>query len=577
MTLSREEFDQLRGEGLSVEQIVAFEEGKKPEDLPQSRETEIRAAKPGEVNLKPMTVEEEASNQNIGALARATGQSVPEVASQYPLKEMPQMGSVLSNLMGNEAQAPQGLYRSASTTGMLAEPSMNQIGRTLGDIGVTSAIAAGGLTAPIKTAVGLATGYPVFKGLEMGSEALLNRLPKNTPEGLRDTANLGSYLGSLYAGGKIMEGVGKGIDVAVPKFKQSLASGLMNSMLRTKSKDFMWDKNPGMTLAKEVGGFNTIDQGITKTQVKLNELNDSNDVILNHPGMVQKLRNYSDIVTKPFRSAMTKLNTIFVGTNKTMTEKLQTTMMDLLNVKDAQGNVIRPRDFNMNPLEATKLRRQIEDSKIINWNKDAPREEKELASVMKEIYFGINRMIEKDAPQVRINNKKIAGLITAKKLLQEKSDWLAKQDPLVYGLQSGKEGGIVGGLAGIVLGPGGIATGISLGTAAEVALKTPAIRSRISSWLLRSSPQEIATEFAVTPEIVPSLATHFKGNKQLTSKIRQGLRITNQTKQLAAPTTTYGEGFTATNKPTYNPTSGIGQPYLNEAWKSSSELGSTLE
>jgi hypothetical protein len=389
---------------------------------------------------------------------------------------------------------------------------------------------AGMIAAPIPTALGIAG----FSALEAGKEKLIQSNPN-----LSESSKLGLDLATILGGGKAIQGAFRGVPKGLKgsaaslagkvtaETRKNVASGLMNSLIRAKAKDAFFGKDPGLTLAQEKIVGNNFDTLLIRTSERLKEYDDNLVSLLSSEKNKNRIDDYTPAI-KPLADAIKKTS-LFPRMAKTATAKLMDAYKDILGiVQDPKtGKTTQTRDMKMNPLEATELRRRIEDLDIINWNKEAPMEDKILSKAMKEVYRGINRIIDKADPNITKVNRKIADLVTAKKLIKMQGDYLSTKDPIFYGSR-------VGGLFGLL---SGNISGVLTGMAIEKALVSPALRTRVASWLVSAPKEKIVSEFSQTPEMIRALEITFKGNKLLTSKINQAQKL------LAVPSTTYGEGF----------------------------------
>jgi len=147
--------------------------------------TELRTAK-SPLNLKPMTAEEQAQAQNIGAISRISGMRLSDVARQY------------------EGKTPETGLRRTFDIGMYREPTTKQLVQGITHPFIQSSIIAGMATSPLATLKGLAMGYPVFKASDIAAQKIEEALPQKTPRELKELIGVGGYLGGLSAGGLIL-------------------------------------------------------------------------------------------------------------------------------------------------------------------------------------------------------------------------------------------------------------------------------------------------------------------------------------------------------------------------------------
>jgi len=490
------------------------------------KETSLRTAKP----LNPM----DRLNQGIGKLFEANKVEEEARASNtvFLAKDLVKekgipLSDAIKEVSNNYDQIVADRYNSFTPRQQLKE-GMSKVSTPLAIAGM--------IAAPIPTALGIAG----FSALEAGKEKLIQNNPN-----LSESSRLGLDLATIIGGGKVIHGAFKGMPEglkgsapsmlwkATKEVRENSASSMINSLIRAKAKDLFFDKNPGRAIVEEKITGNSMDVLLEKTSGKLQEYNDIVTEKLSSKENMEKVSDYKGVL-KPIENAITRIKTMFPRTAKATIDKLTGVYLDLIGAKQdpTSGRMVATRDFKMNPLEATEFRRKIEDSDVINWNKEASKEDQAISLALKDVYGEINKIIRKDVPGIEKVNKKISSLITAKRLLKMQKDYLATKDPFFYG---GRAGGIIGSLIPI---PGaGNLGGAAIGLLVEKALVSPAVRTRVASWLASSPKEKIATEFIQTPEMVKALQITFEGNKLLTTKITQAQKL------LSAPSTTYGKEF----------------------------------
>src|SRR3990167_1129499 len=123
---------------------------------------EIRAPR-APLNLKPMTIQEQAQAQNIGAISRMSGERLSKVAKQYE---------------GRTAET--GLRRTFDI-GMLRDPTSKQLLEGMTNIPIKAGIMASLATTPIATLKALPLALGTFMGLDWLAEKGISKLPEKTP------------------------------------------------------------------------------------------------------------------------------------------------------------------------------------------------------------------------------------------------------------------------------------------------------------------------------------------------------------------------------------------------------------
>ena len=162
------------------------------------------------LNLKPLSIPEQARLANIYSISRLSGEPLRQVEQQY------------------EGKTPETGLRRTFPIGMYREPTIKQFVQSLAHPYMTAGIGAGLATSPIPTIAGLAAGYPLFKGLEKLSEKGEELLPQKTPQELKELLGAGGYLGSLYAGGKVLGAVSKKATQAITQTPEKLFGKAIN-------------------------------------------------------------------------------------------------------------------------------------------------------------------------------------------------------------------------------------------------------------------------------------------------------------------------------------------------------------
>lgn len=363
--------------------------------------TEISAPK-SPLNLKPMTPEEQATAQNIGAISRISGQRISDVANQY------------------QGKTPETGLKQTFPIGMYRDPTTLQLVKGISDIPIKAGIIAGLATNPIATGAGLAVGYPVFKGIDYATQKATEALPQNTPDALKEAIGVGGYAGGLAAGGKIVGGIQERVGQKLPAFFTQQAGRLVNSLIKPNTGERAFGKNAGQGVAQE-GLWSPTLPGL-KTQVDT-RLNDLKSEIAN----VKESRPGDNIdlgrgVIQPLYDLRTKFADM-PRSGQTILNRIQNHIDDIIMNPDGSYRKLN----NLSIESAYKIKYMLRDMQ--KWANESPLDNK-TDKALKQVYHNIDTKIDEKFPELAILNSRMANLITASQAIEHRINLDQNKNPL---------------------------------------------------------------------------------------------------------------------------------------------------
>ena len=305
------------------------------------------------------------------------------------------------------------------------------------------------------------------------------------------------------------------------QFRGNLASKMMNGLIRTNyRKDFMFGEDPGLWIAKEGLTANNLPDLESKVSDRVNNINDELTAKLASDENLQKVKDYRDAIVTPFQNELTK-QSFFGKTNKPIIDKLNNVLLDLglaqttppkldefgKPIPNTGGIEVTTSSLNMNPLEATQLKRQL--GELANWKRDASSEDVVLSKTIKKAYRNIDSTIDSAVPEVKQLNDRLSNGITAQRVVSHQVDFMKSK------------GGLYGGRLGALLGFGAAnIPGALKGFAIEKALTSPTVRTNVAAWLARATPQQMQFEFTQNPGMWDVMYRNFGGVKGIGEKFK---------------------------------------------------------
>lgn len=529
------------------------------------------------LNMKPMTVEEQAKAQNVGAISRLTGQRVSDVQQGY------------------EGKTPEtGLVRTTDI-GMFRDPTTKQLLQTIAHPAITGALTAGAITNPIGTAAGLAVAAPIFTGIDKATQKIEESLPKNTSPEVKELVGAAGYAGGLFLGGKALE---KGPIMAskvsqklkIPQTAQGMANRLINSYIKPKHVDSLYG-NPGEGIAKEGIIFRSIGNGKNKVEAKLKNLYSALDNA--YSAHINQKVDY-DTALNPLKNLAVELGK-HPKDNAAALVRIQNIIDDVSGVSTGTYKNFK----QLNPIEARKLKQEI--GEFIDWGYEG-KANMEINNSLKKSYNIIDSITDKVAPETKDLNKRVTDLSSARKAINFRIDSENKKDPVPaswYGiinlpLQVMRSGVFKTTLASILSQKYPKLMAENAAVIPEVLNSIPKNERKALGQQVRLALPGASTKYGenftaretMAGDVVKNNAPRstFTGGKPSTSgkvimgedfNLRDAVIPTSTQKLLPAPKSIYGEGFTARNpkfqdyirrKKTSLEVAKKAAPYLSDKW-----------
>jgi len=312
---------------------------------------------------------------------------------------------------------------------------------------------------------------------------------------LQGTASAAAFGAAIPFGGAAFS---KGKQ-AVSKSMQKTSERLINSLIKPLLKDFSFGKNPGKAVAEEGLIFNSLEQGAKVIGDRLSVIGKRiNDVVRKN---ANKEVDISDIYN-PLKKAIQEANE-FPGVNASLITRLRTVQDDLLGkLKGARTITFK---------EAVNLKRKI--GAITKFTGNAS-DDAVVNKALKAVYGqlkGITNKIDDRMPKL---NERWSNLESARIAIKYRDKIEARQNIISV---VPKLTATAFGAAGLAtLNPALIISGIAT-IGLEKLMSSAAFKTRLASWLARSTQKERAQLLRSAPVIKPLLDKVFgeSGKKQL--------------------------------------------------------------
>lgn len=385
--------------------------------------------------------------------------------------------------------------RAATSFSRYVAPAVEQFGKmTLGQIGKQTAVrsATGG-------AVGY--GYDVTNNLQQGKTGTDALTPgAATLAG----ATIPALIGGFKAG------------VAISKDQ---ASRFINSLIKPKTADFAYGKDPGRTVAE---------LGITGNSLPDFEKNITtakNDVVGAQIGAIYDLPA-NQAVRINAAPEINKIDSAIADAAKGGKSN-QGIVTQLMNIKDGllyehgvndEGVITKigdtPRDLsNLSPKEAQAFIQHVADQTKFTGN---PSDDKIVNSTLQSVYGGIrdaiNTAVSPNNPEILKLNEQYGDLTSAELAVKNRAAIMQRSNmtsPVAFSkpLGAASAAALTAFLSGGTTVPVALA---AIGAAGiEKALETTAVKTRIAAWLGKESPTVIQSYLSEHPDIAPQLTQAF--------------------------------------------------------------------
>lgn len=319
----------------------------------------------------------------------------------------------------------------------------------------TMGVGAGLATAPAVTIGGLAGGF-------IGQAVAPERFEK-----------LGGLAGSLVGGG-----VGGGVGQVARNISPKIAGGIINSMIKPKSKAFQYGKNPGQEVARLGIKGNSLPQFGQKIQNKIVSLENK----LLNIGKTSNKKVDLQPSLEPIYATLKELKQN-PRSNSAIITKVQNLLDDVIGInRNAKGQIISKKTLKgVSVKEAINTKRGIGKIAKFTGTDDPPAYQ----GLVHKVYHLMKTQIEKSAPETASINSSIANLIGASKAIPN-AIAAAEKTPMA-GLLSVKSA-LAGGLGAL---SGGGPAGALAGIGASKALQAPVTGTRLASLLGKRAPQGV--------------------------------------------------------------------------------------
>lgn len=403
--------------------------------------------------------------KGAGSLVQGLGQRIIAAGTPASLEEVRAKTGIKSLQKGTEQE-----YRFQEA--ITPRGTSEKVGSFVGD--VASFALPGGAITRVGKAVGAATKTGFlgraateavgFSGITAAQEGEINN-------DVKDAAIIASLFPVLGKVNSTIKALTEGTRV---KIKSDIANKLVTSLIKPKLRDFSYGKNPGLGVAKEGITGNSLEELAQNISKKRQSLFRQTENIAKKSNKTVNLSN----VLLPIDNAIIKAQKT-PKTNATLISRLEDIKSDLLGGIDNFNNVSVEEAVNFKRTigDITKFTGNISDDTIVN-------------KPLKQIYGSVKEKINAVESKLKGLNERYANLTSAE--IATKNRDLIEQRQNIIGLTTGGLGTgaalvtaiTTGGAAipAILVGAGAVATREALGT--------PAVKTRIASYLANATTKE---------------------------------------------------------------------------------------
>jgi len=211
--------------------------------------------------------------------------------------------------------------------------------------------------------------------------------------------------------GKLSEPVAKFVSEKIP-------SKLMNSLIKTPSKEFSFGKNPGLAIANEGLSGKNISELATNIGNKKNEVGKLISESAKSGTGKGNAEEVINKVTQEFTSDLTdpQVAAIYQGKLDQLFHDVKFESGKLIPKLDAEGNVIAKNLTSMSGEDLHKLQQKI--GELTTWSGQAY--DKPVNKVLSKMYYEVGKVLEQVSPGTKELQQKYANLLGAQKSIEKK-------------------------------------------------------------------------------------------------------------------------------------------------------------
>lgn len=304
----------------------------------------------------------------------------------------------------------------------------------------------------------------------------------------------------------VFPGLGAAKNAAKPFLPSGKDAGgkVINSLVKPLLKDFAYGKNPGKAVAEAGITANTLDELAQKIGVERKKVGQEIGAIV---AKSDKTFDVEDALS-PIEEAITEAAKN-PRTNAGIIRRLKDLQDDLLRitVDESDQAVIGRKLSGMNAQELFDLK--VEVGELARWTGNASDDEI-VNRALTKTYGKIKNSLDEAIPELKPLNDKYGNLKSAEIATTYRDKIAARQNLIsLSGVQTGTAAALVSAIvSGGALAPILIGAGVAGLTQAG---KTPAVKTRIASWLASASSKEKAEAFKKAPWLKGALQSLLLG------------------------------------------------------------------
>lgn len=371
--------------------------------------------------------------------------------------------------------------------------------------------------------VGIGLG-PVAGGAAFGGGAALERGATVPQAGIE--AGIGGALGKGFEIAAPI--VGKAIsklpelNMILQEGKKDAAARVVDSLIKPLLKDFSYGKQPGRAVAQEGIVANSLDELAGKiSETRKNIGSEIKDITTQgtQKGVTADFSRIVDPIDKAIQQAMKAPRV-----NKEAINRLIDTKADLLGENiDNFGNVVYTRNLSrLNPDEGFELKQIIGDITKFTGNAS---DDATINKALKQSYgitketlnTSLSGIKSKAGRGIEELNEKYADLTSAEIATKYRDKIEQRQNLIGLGARiTGYGSAILGTITTGNVSP--LIVGLSAG-ALDMALGSPAVKSRVAAWLASESPSQVSKILQKVPQLQAAMQRAGLFGSQVTKKV----------------------------------------------------------
>ena len=321
-------------------------------------------------------------------------------------------------------------------------------------------------------------------------------------EHLRDVAIISAVIPAA-------SGIFRETGIIPQEFRKAMSERIINSLIRPLEKQFRYGKNPGRGVAEEgiiANSLEDLERQISRRLTgRTNQLNGVYDSA-KYKDTTLDVVEFIEPIEALFRKA---LETPRTSQLSGLTKRINAIRNDLLQVKldPKTGEIASFRNFKDITLkEAVELKRLI--GEMTKWTGNITDDDL-INAALRKAYGVLNKKILAVAPETEFLNERIGDLISAKIAAQHRNVLAQRANLIPIGAEVI---GLGSGITALIASGGAVTPAILIGVSVatlKIQLGKPAIKTRVATWLAKSTKDERDEVFKKVPFLKAAIIEEF--------------------------------------------------------------------